>query len=119
MPITPPRPIYKEDNGPDRSLEPPSPNSRAGDATAQKRSDVSPKANDDYAATGIGRSVQNEVRWVNMELDSQPVADLTIRYEYYSALLRLGVIPRQYGEDSLRRRERSKGFEDRRFSPEP
>ena len=75
---------------------------------------------DEYAATGIGRSVQNEVRWVNMELDSQPAADVAIRYEYYSALVRLGVIPRQYGEpDPLRRRERAKGFEDRRFSPEP
>ncbi|HEX6284367.1 MAG TPA: hypothetical protein VFZ71_05805, partial [Pyrinomonadaceae bacterium] len=34
------------------------------------------------AATGIGRSVRNDVEWVDMELDSRPVADLTLRYEY-------------------------------------
>lgn len=34
------------------------------------------------AATGIGRSVRNDVEWVAMELDSRPVADLTVRYEY-------------------------------------
>ena len=34
------------------------------------------------AATGIGRSVQNDVEWVDMELDSRPVAEVTVRYEY-------------------------------------
>jgi hypothetical protein len=134
VPITPPRPIYRDDREGDRSQssEPSSRSdkpggardqssnsSQAGQVAKEKRRDVSPP-DDEYAATGIGRSVQNEVRWVNMELDSQPAAEVTIRYEYYSALVRLGVIPRPYGEpDPLRRRERSKGFEDRRFSPEP
>lgn len=70
---------------------------------------------DDYAATGIGRSVRNDVTWVNMDLDKQSAAEITIRYEYYSALLRLGVLPepvRRY--DPLNRREDSRGF-----SPEP
>ena len=135
VPITPPRPIYRDDSDRDRSRnsEPSSRsdkpagaqdqssnNNQAGQVAKEKRRDVSPMPDDEYAATGIGRSVQNEVRWVNMELDSQPAAEVTIRYEYYSALVRLGVIPRQYGEpDPLRRRERSRGFEDRRFSPEP
>ena len=135
VPITPPRPILKEDSERDRGQssepssrpsrpagvqDPSSNNSQAGQAAKEKRGAVSAMPDDEYAATGIGRSVQNEVRWINMELDSQPAAELTIRYEYYSALVRLGVIPRQYGEpDPLRRRERSKGFEDRRFSPEP
>jgi hypothetical protein len=132
VPITPPRPIYRDDSERDRS-EPGSPsdrsagaqdkssnNSQAGQVAKERRRDVSPMPDDEYAATGIGRSVQNEVRWVNMELDSQPAAEVTIRYEYYPALVRLGVIPRQYGEpDPLRRREKSRGFEDRRFSPEP
>ena len=71
---------------------------------------------DDYAATGIGRSVRNDVRWIDMDLDSSPAAELTIRYEYYSALRRLGVVPRPYvvEPDPLRRREQSRGF-----SPEP
>ncbi len=116
LPITPPRPIYKDRSEPDRGPEP----SSGAQAPSQKKNEASAMANDEYAATGIGRSVENDVRWVNMELESGPVAEVTIRYEYYSALLRLGVIPRQYREpDPLRRREQSKGFEDRRFSPEP
>jgi hypothetical protein len=69
-----------------------------------------PTYDDDYAATGIGRNVRNDVQWVNMDLDSNPAGEVTIRYEYYSALLRLGVIPRE----PLQRREDSRGF-----SPEP
>jgi len=134
VPITPPRPIYRKDSERDRSSsesrsgsgttpgvqDQSSNNSQAGRAAKDKRGEVAPMPDDEYAATGIGRSVRNEVRWVNMELDSQPAAEVTVRYEYYSALVRLGVIPRQYREpDPLRRREGSKGFEDRRFSPEP
>jgi hypothetical protein len=79
-----------------------------------------PMPDDEYAATGIGRSVYNDVRWVNMDLDSHPAAAVTIRYEYYPALVRLGVLPRRYERpDPLRRREGARGFEDRRFSPEP
>ena len=70
---------------------------------------------DDYAATGIGRNVHNDVRWVNMDLDSNAAGEVTIRYEYYSALLRLGVVPRPPREPyPLQRREDSRGF-----SPEP
>jgi hypothetical protein len=72
----------------------------------------SAKSNDDqYAATGIGRNVHNDVRWVNMDLDSNAAGEVTIRYEYYSVLLRLGVVPRQ---TTLQHREDSRGF-----SPEP
>jgi hypothetical protein len=50
-----------------------------------------------------------------MELEPQPVAELSIRYEYYPALLKLGVVPRpNYSPDPVRRREGSTGF-----SPEP
>ena len=71
-----------------------------------------PRDDDDYAATGIGRNVPNDVRWVNMDLDSNAAGEVTIRYEYYSALLKLGVIPRE--PYPLQRREDSRGF-----SPEP
>lgn len=120
IPIAPPQPRDSEERSAgDSSSEAQSAKSRAGETAKQGRGAVSSMPNDDYAATGIGRSVQNDVRWVNMDLDSQPAAELSIRYEYYPALVRLGVIPRQYDPDPLRRRERSKGFEDRRFSPEP
>lgn len=75
---------------------------------------------EDYAATGIGRSVHNDVRWVHMDLDSTAAGQVTIRYEYYQGLVRLGIVPSPYHpRDSLTNRERATGFEDRRFSPEP
>jgi len=81
---------------------------------------ASPQVDDDYAATGIGRSVRNDVRWMNLDLDSRPAANVTLRYEYREALVRLGVFPRPAPRpDPLRRRERASGFEDQRYSPEP
>lgn len=134
VPVTPPyprpRPRYEEDgrgknsdapaagsaeSSVDRSESAPS----GGDYSARK-GQVVPQPDDEYAATGIGRSVRNDVRWVNMELDSRPAAQVTIRYEYYPALVKLGIFPRLYPHpDTLRRRESASGFEDRRFSPEP
>ena len=127
--ITPPRPRpYPQDDGRDKSSEAPSAG-RAGaedSASARKNSGersakIMPLPDDEYAATGIGRSVHNDVRWVNMDLDSRPAGEVSIRYEYYPALVRLGILPRRYYErpDPLRRREGARGFEDRRFSPEP
>lgn len=40
------------------------------------------KSRADRAATGIGRSVRNDVRTIDMELESRPVADVTLRYDY-------------------------------------
>lgn len=34
------------------------------------------------AATGIGRSVRHDVRSIDMDLDSNPAAELTVRYKY-------------------------------------
>lgn len=136
VPVTPPpypRPLYKEDGRDNQRSESPSAGS-SGESTESKgksgggtsadtmrRQAPVAQPDDEYAATGIGRSVRNDVRWVNMELDSRPAAEVTIRYEYYSALVRLGILPRPYYEraDTLRRREGARGFEDRRFSPEP
>jgi hypothetical protein len=84
-------------------------------ASAENKSGVARQSNDDYAATGIGRSVHNDVQWVDMELNSRAAGEVNIRYEYYSALLRLGVVPRHSPEPyPLPRRENSRGF-----SPEP
>jgi hypothetical protein len=92
----------------------------AGSAARSKNAQAYPTPNDDYAATGIGRSVRHDVSWVNMELDSRPTAEVAIRYEYRNALVRLGILPRPYTHpDPLRRRERSTGFDDHRYSPEP
>jgi hypothetical protein len=78
-----------------------------------------PRYDDDYAATGIGRSVGHDVTWIQMPLERAPAAELTVRYEYRDALVRLGLLPRPWRDDALRRRERSRGFEEPRYSPEP
>ncbi|HXI24007.1 MAG TPA: hypothetical protein VNG71_09030 [Pyrinomonadaceae bacterium] len=78
-----------------------------------------PPPDDESAATGIGRSVQNGVQWIKMDLDQRPAGEVTIRYEYRSALVRLGIIPRDYPRpDVLNRRERAQGFEPK-YCPEP
>jgi hypothetical protein len=121
IPIAPPpRPYPRhEEDGRMRS-EAPTASGEAQGAAKQRRDSIAPMPDDEYAATGIGRSVRNDVRWVNMDLDSRPAAEVSLRYEYYPALVRLGILPRQYDRpDSLRRREGATGFEDRRFSPEP
>jgi hypothetical protein len=124
IPITPPprpHPRYEEDGAGNREKsQAPSASAKAQGSARAGSDSITAMPNDDYAATGIGRSVRNDVRWVNMELDSRPAAEVTLRYEYYPALVRLGILPRQYDrQETLRRREGATGFEDRRFSPEP
>ena len=88
----------------------------SGGATAAR-----PRYDDEgYAATGIGRSVGHDVTWIQMALERSPAAEVTVRYEYRDALVRLGLLPRPWrDEDALRRRERARGFEEPRYSPEP
>jgi hypothetical protein len=95
--------------------------SRAGRSAGNTASAPPPRPDDQHAATGIGRSVRHDVTWINMRLDRRPAAEFSVRYEYRDALVRLGVLPRPrpYDEDPLRRRERARGFEDSRYSPEP
>jgi hypothetical protein len=123
VPVTPPprpRPPYEEHGRRDNSSSAPTAESRTEDSAKQRQGQIVPVPDDDYAATGIGRSVHNDVRWINLELESRPAAEVMIRYEYYPALVRLGIVPRTYNRpDPLRRREGATGFEDRRFSPEP
>ena len=99
VPITPPHPITREKD-------------RMGSAERSAGVQSAPLPDDEYAATGIGRNVRNDVRWVDMDLESRSVGEVNIRYEYYSALLKLGVVPRE--RYPMQRREDSRGF-----SPEP
>jgi hypothetical protein len=81
---------------------------------------VVPDVGDDYAATGIGRRVDNPVYRVHMSLEPQPAAVLRIRYEYCAQLARLGVLPPGCGGSPvLERRERAQGFTDTGFAPDP
>jgi hypothetical protein len=122
-PVTPP-PYYEprprdrsesRDEG-ERRAQSEAPKSRGSEGATAAR----PRYDDDYAATGIGRSVGHSVEWINMPLERTPAAQLTVRYEYRDALVRLGLLPRPWRDDGgLRRRERARGFEEPRYSPEP
>ena len=127
MPVTPSerRPPYKEEDRVRDERSAPEP--RAGQSSAgndagrgvAKSLPAYPPPDDESAATGIGRSVRNDVQWVKMDLDSQPAGEITIRYEYRAALVRLGIIPRDYPRPNvLDRRERAQGFEPK-YCPQP
>ena len=124
-PATPGRrePTYKDDrtrteNAPKESPEQ-SANTESRGAAKSDSLRVYPPPDDESAATGIGRTVRNDVQWIKLDLDSRPVGEITIRYEYHEALVRLGIIPRDYPRpDVLDRRERASGFEPR-YCPQP
>ncbi len=125
QPVTPPRPYpMPEPRSEKRRGDAQGEADASGEMSRSRRggsaSAMNAPRDDDYAATGIGRPVENHVRWVNMNLERRPAAEVTIRYEYHAALVRLGVLPRPHrDENALRRRERARGFEDPRFCPEP
>jgi hypothetical protein len=108
----------REEKAPMKSAE----SAEAGgavDAAKQRSVNPYPPPDDESAATGIGRTVRNDVQWIKMDLDSRPAGEITIRYEYRAALVRLGIIPRDYPrQDVLDRRERAEGFEPR-YCPQP
>jgi len=79
-PLTPPQPITRDNK----------------DSEMSARAQAAPRQAD--AATGIGRNVHHDVRWVDMDLDSRAAGEVTIKYEYRSRCCR----------------EESRGF-----SPEP
>ncbi|MDT5269482.1 MAG: hypothetical protein QOH49_1668 [Acidobacteriota bacterium] len=121
-PVTPPPPYERDssrehsgahDEGERRSQ------SEAGKSRGSGATAAIPR-DDGYAATGIGRSVGNSVEWIQLPLERTPAAELNVRYEYRAALVRLGLLPRPWHDDgALRRRERARGFEEPRYSPEP
>lgn len=65
-----------------------------------------PRADDEYAATGMGRRTEHQVDEVAIDLERDPIASVAIRYEFRPQLVRLGVFDR----DPLERRERARGF---------
>jgi hypothetical protein len=89
------------------------------DAAKARSAPAYPPPDDESAATGIGRSVRNDVQWIKMDLDARPAGEIIIRYEYRASLVRLGIIPRDYPRpDVLDRRERARGFEPK-YCPQP
>jgi hypothetical protein len=76
------------------------------------------RADNDYAATGMGRRTGHAVEQVWLDLEEAPVQTVNIRYEFHPQLVRLGILPAAPDADPLQRRERGRGFESG-FSPEP
>jgi hypothetical protein len=75
------------------------------------------KANDEYAATGMGRQTDHAVTQVWLNLEDTPAQTVNIRYEFRPQLVRLGILPSVPTADPLERRERARGFEPG-FAPE-
>jgi hypothetical protein len=75
------------------------------------------KKTKDFAATGMGDSLEHRVERVRMELEPTPCQTVNLRYEYRDSLVRLGVLPG--ADDRLDRRERARGFEPDAWCPEP
>jgi hypothetical protein len=69
------------------------------------------KAQDEYAATGMGQRTGHAVELVRLDLEDAPVQSVNIRYEFHAQLVRLGVLAPPRAADPLQRRERARGFE--------
>jgi hypothetical protein len=87
----------------------------AAPAPSARQASAAAKAQDEYAATGMGRRTDHAVQQVWLDLEDTPAATVNICYEFRAQLVRLGIV--RDTPDTLERRERARGFEPG-FSPE-
>ena len=76
------------------------------------------KADDEYAATGMGGRTDHVVTQVWLDLEDAPAQTVNIRYEFRQQLVKLGILQAPRVDRPLERRERARGFEPG-FCPEP
>ena len=76
------------------------------------------RAEDEYAATGMGRPTDHAVTQVWLDLEDTAAQTIDIRYEFRPQLVKLGILPRTPVTDPLQRREGARGFEPG-FAPKP
>jgi hypothetical protein len=88
------------------------------DAGAAAAAGENKRADNRYAATGMGRRTGHAVTEVWLDLEENAAHAVDIRYEFHPQLVRLGILPPAPAADPLQRRERANGFEPG-FSPEP
>ena len=86
-------------------------------AAAPRSESMVKRENEEFAATGMGRSTDHVVTQVRLNLEDVPAHTVNIRYEFRPQLVRLGIVPAPASGDPLRRRERARGFEPG-FAPE-
>ena len=96
----------------------PSPSASADRERNAGAAEPAKRAQDEYAATGMGRRTGHAVTRVWLDLEDAPAHSINIRYEYRPQLVRLGVLPRTPVTDPLQRREDARGFEPG-FAPKP
>ena len=100
------------------SKDRPAPSARSSPGAAEQSAAAAKSADDEYAATGMGRRTGHHVTEVRLNLEDTPAQSVTIRYEFRPQLVRLGILPPARTADPLQRRERARGFEPG-FCPEP
>lgn len=108
--------LDRADASRDRLQSPPT--AQAAPREEQSAAAKDQKAENEYAATGMGRRTEHAVTRVWMDLEETPAHAVDIRYEFRPQLVRLGILPAPVAADPLRRREGSRGFEPG-FCPEP
>jgi len=107
------RPVTKDSR---LANEPP----MAAGSAAHEESGQKSRTEDEYAATGMGDRFRHRVQRVFLELEREPCASFSVRYEFRPVLARLGVLPPpEVVLDPLERRRRARGFEDMPFCPTP
>jgi hypothetical protein len=84
--------------------------SAPAEQNAAAAADADKRADDEYAATGMGHRTDHAVTQVWLELEDAPVQIVNIRYEFHPQLVRLGILPPTPTADPLQRRERARGF---------
>ena len=87
-------------------------------AAAPRSESMVKRENEDFAATGMGRSTDHVVTQVRLNLEDVPAHTVNIRYEFRPQLVQLGILPAAPVHDPLQRRERARGFEPG-FAPVP
>ena len=102
-------PAYTEDRRKDQMRQEPAAASESANAKRE---------NEEYAATGMGRSTEHAVEQVWLKLEDSPSQVVNIRYEFRPQLVKLGVLPPTPTSDPLLRREGARGFAPG-FCPEP
>ncbi len=101
----------------DRDRRQSAPQPSAAPAQESAAAGAARRADDEYAATGMGRRTDHAVTQVWLDLETTPAQTVNIRYEFRPQLVKLGILPAPT-VDPLQRRERARGFEPG-FAPVP
>jgi len=91
-----------------------------GPLQKSKRPSSLARPSNELAATAQGRSVNESIDFIKINLERQPSMQVSIRYEFHDTLVKLGIIKPSSNQfdDAITRRDKSEGFKTIEFSPE-